>query len=65
MSRTDPSKTPKLNLEATIRQALTGLCYGSVEIIVHNARVVQIERRERFRPEGGFEATESPTNIQI
>jgi hypothetical protein len=49
---------PRLNLEDAVRQALAGLRYGSVEITVHNARVVQIERKERFRPEEeGFEAT--------
>lgn len=49
---------PKLNLEEAVRQALAGLRYGSVEITVHNARVVQIERKERFRPEDeGFEGT--------
>lgn len=49
---------PKLNLEEAVRGALVGLRYGSVEITVHNARVVQIERKERFRPEDeGFEGT--------
>jgi hypothetical protein len=49
---------PKLNLEEAVRGALAGLRYGSVEITVHNARVVQIERKERFRPEDeGFEGT--------
>ena len=48
----------KFDLEEAVRQALAGLRYGSVEITVHNARVVQIERKERFRPEdGGFEGT--------
>ena len=47
---------PKLNLEEAVRNALEGLRYGSVEITVHNARVVQIGRKERFRPEEeGFE----------
>lgn len=49
---------PKLDLDGAVRRALAGLRYGSVEITVHNARVVQIERKERFRPEDeGFEAT--------
>ncbi len=42
---------PPFNLEAALAQALAGLREGSVEITVHNARVVQIERKERFRPE--------------
>lgn len=33
----------------TILQALNGIRYGSVEITVHESRVVQIERKEKFR----------------
>jgi hypothetical protein len=29
--------------------ALEGLRYGSIEIIIHDSRIVQIERREKFR----------------
>lgn len=58
MSRGRDADKPKLDLEQAVRNALAGLRYGSVEITVHNARVVQIERKERFRPEEeGFEAT--------
>lgn len=32
-----------------IRNALRDLRFGSVEITVHNAQVVQIERKEKFR----------------
>ena len=32
-----------------ILQAVQSLEYGSVEIVVHDSRVVQIERRERVR----------------
>lgn len=32
-----------------IQTALLGLRFGSVEIIVHNGQVVQIERREKVR----------------
>jgi hypothetical protein len=32
-----------------IQHALRGLRFGSVEIVVHDSRVVQLERRERFR----------------
>ena len=34
---------------APIARALDGLKYGSVEIVVHNGRIVQIERREKVR----------------
>lgn len=36
-------------VEQTILQALKDLRFGSVEIIVHDSRVVQIERREKLR----------------
>lgn len=36
-------------LERKILQAIKGLNYGSVEIIIHDSKVVQIERKERFR----------------
>lgn len=32
-----------------IAEALAGIEYGAVEIVVHNGRIVQIERREKFR----------------
>jgi hypothetical protein len=32
--------------------ALRDLRYGSVEIVVHDSRIVQIERREKVRLEG-------------
>ncbi len=35
-------------LEA-LRRAVHGLRYGSVELVVHDGRVVQIERREKVR----------------
>jgi hypothetical protein len=38
-------------IEHTILQALKGLRFGSVEIIVHDSKVVQIERREKVRVE--------------
>jgi hypothetical protein len=45
----------KPTLETVISEALKGLRYGSVEIVVHDAKVVQIERKEKFRPnEAGF-----------
>ncbi len=33
----------------TLRQMLQGLRYGTVELTVHDGRVVQIERREKLR----------------
>jgi hypothetical protein len=36
-------------LAQSIATAITGLEFGSVEITIHNSRVVQIERHERIR----------------
>ena len=36
-------------VEQTILQALKDLRFGSIEIIVHDSKVVQIERREKVR----------------
>lgn len=40
-------------VEQAIAQALRELRFGSVEIIVHDSKVVQIERREKMRLEAG------------
>jgi hypothetical protein len=32
-----------------ILRALQSVQYGSVEVIIHNSKVVQIERKEKFR----------------
>jgi hypothetical protein len=34
-----------------IAAAIRGIEYGSVEIVIHDGRVVQVERREKFRPD--------------
>jgi hypothetical protein len=36
-------------VERAVLLALKGIRYGSVEIIVHESRVVQIERKEKTR----------------
>lgn len=36
-------------LDEHIAKALLGLRFGSIEIIVHDGKVVQIERREKLR----------------
>jgi len=37
-------------IEKAVLSALDGLRYGSVEITVHDGRIVQIERKEKIRP---------------
>ena len=39
-------------IEQAIRLALRGIRFGSVEIIVHDSKVVQIERKEKMRISG-------------
>ena len=39
-------------VEQAIMLALKGIRFGSVEIIVHDSRVVQIERKEKTRFDG-------------
>ena len=40
---------PLSPIEQQVLQAIRGLRYGTVEITVHDSRVVQIERREKVR----------------
>ena len=42
-----------------IAEALAGLEYGAVEIVVHNGRIVQIERREKFRLDNSLRGSTS------
>lgn len=37
------------NIQQQILLALSGIRYGSVEIIIHDSKVVQIERKEKMR----------------
>lgn len=43
----DPNLNPEV--QEQILRALAGLGYGSVEITVHDSKVVQIERKEKIR----------------
>ena len=47
----------EFKLAERIVQALRGLRDGAVEIVVHDGRVVQFERRERVRFDRGEEST--------
>jgi hypothetical protein len=40
---------PEAPWERTVRQVVRTLRYGSVEVVVHDGRVVQIETREKVR----------------
>ena len=43
------SKAREDSWERTVRLAVSSLRYGSVEVLVHDGRVVQVETRERVR----------------
>lgn len=42
-------KTNEAETLDAIRRALSGLRYGSIEVVVHDSKVVQIERKEKVR----------------
>lgn len=42
-------QTTRALTDQKILEALQGIRYGAVEIIIHDGRVVQIERREKIR----------------
>ncbi len=46
-ARSDSSGGP--DWERAVRRAVRGLRYGSVEVQVHDGRVVQVETREKVR----------------
>ena len=51
-ARDDELDLPPVILRA-LRDALRGIRFGTVELVIHDGRVVQLERREkvRFEPE--------------
>lgn len=50
-----------IDWERAVVEAIRALRYGSVEIVVHEGRVVQIETREKVRfDEGGRRRPDSP-----
>ena len=48
-TQTTTKDAPETAWERTVRQAVRGLRYGSVEVQVHDGRVVQVETREKVR----------------
>ena len=47
----DPQQLPS-DVSRRVAKALEGLAYGSVQLVVHDGRVIQIERVERIRLSG-------------
>jgi hypothetical protein len=50
------------DIAQTILQAIRNLQYGTLEIVVHDSRVVRIERRERIRLDVDSKDTKAPKN---
>ncbi len=44
-----PVNAPLNDHERAVIAALRDIAYGEVEIVVHNARIVQITRSQKFR----------------
>jgi hypothetical protein len=42
-------ENPRLDAREKVLHALQGIRYGSVEIVIHDSRIVQIERKEKVR----------------
>ena len=51
ISRSDLQPEPDQNSEILrrIANAISGVRFGSVEVVIQDSRVVQIERKEKFR----------------
>ena len=44
-----PDRHDHQDIEQAILLAVKGIRFGSVEIVVHDSRIVQIERKEKIR----------------
>lgn len=53
-SATTPSSQPPTADAGTaaVLNALRGIRFGSIEVVIHNGRIVQVERREKVRIDG-------------
>jgi hypothetical protein len=51
-ARSDTSSADLARVLEEIERAIRTVAYGSVEVIIQNSRVVQIERKEKFRFNG-------------
>ena len=53
------NNSPDQNWQEIVRQHVESLRFGTVEIIVHDSRVIQIEKTERVRLTKGGAAVSS------
>lgn len=45
----EPNGKSKNDADELLRDALKDIRFGSIEIIIHDSKIVQIERKEKFR----------------
>ena len=55
MTNHDLDKRSLQTFEEAILDAVHGIRFGSVEIVIHDSKVVQIERKEKMRFEGALQ----------
>lgn len=48
------TKPQHIEILRQISQMLEGIRFGSIEIVVHDSKVVQIERKEKLRPDFSY-----------
>jgi hypothetical protein len=46
-----PTHESSPDIRTTLLEAIKGIRYGSVEIVIHDSKIVQIERKEKVRIE--------------
>jgi len=51
---TSHHKNQHIEIVRQISQMLEGIRFGSIEIVVHDNKVVQIERKEKLRPDHSY-----------
>jgi len=56
----DTDITEQESWQLALCRAVRGLRYGSVELVIHDGRVVQIERREKLRLEPNLPRPDNP-----
>ncbi len=44
-----PTHESSPDIKTTLLEAIKGIRYGSVEFIIHDSKIVQIERKEKVR----------------
>lgn len=50
--RRDDIDAPASDAERAVLEALRGIAYGQVEVVVHSSRIVQITRSQKLRLDG-------------